>query len=326
MEIDDRKYTMGGDYRPPLLGRFFPGAGVPAGTYPLEVVDVSFWQGVIDMPKLASKANAILIRGGYGNDGLDLRVTENVNKAKAAGLPWGVYWYVKVGKDHKKHVDSFASVYANLGGDLPPVWDIEYTEGDKTATGNWLEKLIKTWQDKVGVAEMIYTRASWWDSHTYRSDWPKTRLLHVAQYTSAAQPTLPKDWTEINQPRTWTLWQWSADGNDKGAEYGVQSDDIDRNRFNGNEAEFVKTFGVKPHYPEAPPPPPPPPTGSLIYTNKGVMNIRSGPGTNYKVVGSLPAASQVPVLDIGGKEAWIQVEPGRWVAVFSNGVRYLDRV
>lgn len=330
MEIDNQTLVMGGTHKQNLLQGLslrLPSAVAP-GTYPIEVVDISTWQGTVDMFRLRERANAVIIRAGYGNDGIDGRAAANAKNARQAGLPYGLYWFVKVGKDHRKHVANFLVACEALGSELPPVWDIEYTEtpGNKTATGGWLEKLIKTWQDAEGREdEMIYTRASWWDTQTYRADWPKTKRLHVAHYTNAAQPILPKDWTEINQPRTWTLWQWSADGNNLGGVYGAESDDIDRNRFNGSAADFEKVFGVKP-YVQAAPEPEPEPVDGLQFRALTTINIRSGPGTNYKDIGDLAKGSVVDVLNVEGSTVWIEIEPGKWCAVKYNGQKLMERV
>jgi hypothetical protein len=72
---------------------------------------------------------------------------------------------------------------------------------------------------------MIYTGAWWWDGNVMPADKWSSYPLHVANYTSAAQPYMPRDWDE------WDVWQWSADGNGKGHEYGADSHDIDLNRM-----------------------------------------------------------------------------------------------
>ena len=51
------------------------------------------------------------------------------------------------------------------------------------------------------------------------------------------------------------LWQKDADGNKKGAEYGVQSRDIDRNWSRDSLFEFYKDWGVNIPKPDDPPPP-----------------------------------------------------------------------
>jgi uncharacterized protein YgiM (DUF1202 family) len=55
------------------------------------------------------------------------------------------------------------------------------------------------------------------------------------------------------------------------------------------------------------------------------LNIRSGPGVRFSDVGDLVRNDMVPILDIGGTDAWAKISenPDRWVAVETGGVRYL---
>jgi len=42
----------------------------------------------------------------------------------------------------------------------------------------------------------------------------------------------------------WIAWQWEADGNGKGEEYGVSSEDIDMDVFNGTVADLDEHLGI----------------------------------------------------------------------------------
>lgn len=55
------------------------------------------------------------------------------------------------------------------------------------------------------------------------------------------------------------------------------------------------------------------------------LNIRSGPGVRFSDVGDLVRNDMVPIMDIGGTDAWAKISenPDRWVAVETGGVRYL---
>jgi len=86
-----------------------------------------------------------------------------------------------------------------------------------------------------------YTSQGWWDPHVLPASFWKKYPLHVANYTTAAVPLIPRDWTD------WAIWQWSAGGNRRGPEFGATSPDIDLNRM---RPEFWDK------YIEAPTPPP----------------------------------------------------------------------
>lgn len=54
------------------------------------------------------------------------------------------------------------------------------------------------------------------------------------------------------------------------------------------------------------------------------MNVRSGPGTSYAVVGSLKSGMTVEAMDVGGYNCWVRIGPGRWAAVSVGGKRYME--
>lgn len=56
------------------------------------------------------------------------------------------------------------------------------------------------------------------------------------------------------------------------------------------------------------------------------MNIRSGPGLKYPVVGSLTAGAKRPVLGVGGTDVWVEIAPGRYAAMQTGGKTYLKQV
>lgn len=290
----------------------------PPSGYPVEVVDISYWQGSVDFEQLGQYAQAVYIRAGYGSSGVDALVFDNVTGAEDSGMPHGLYWYVKPnnGTNWKDHIESFYSIWKDWGGQLPPVWDVEFTSLNKNDTSNWLTKLAKNWEDKSGVAPMIYTRASWWNYHTARMDWPKTLDLWTAHYTSASQPAIPDDWGKVANPRTWTMWQWSADGNGLGDLYGVESASIDRNRFNGSIDDFNKKYktDIKPlgdPLPPVEPPVEPPSEDGLEYLYRvkvtaSALNVRGGPGAEYSDLGELVSQSVVPVVGQAGD--WLHID------------------
>lgn len=64
-----------------------------AGKY-AHVIDVSQWQGDINFNKVkASGVKAVIIRAGYGENHIDPYFHQNIQRAKSAGLPVGIYWF-----------------------------------------------------------------------------------------------------------------------------------------------------------------------------------------------------------------------------------------
>lgn len=56
------------------------------------------------------------------------------------------------------------------------------------------------------------------------------------------------------------------------------------------------------------------------------MNIRSGPGITYTDIGDLKKGDKLDVLAPGGKDAWVQIEPGMWCAFSYGGETYMEMV
>jgi uncharacterized protein YraI len=55
-----------------------------------------------------------------------------------------------------------------------------------------------------------------------------------------------------------------------------------------------------------------------------VLNIRTGPGTNYPDVGDLHKGDIVEVRDVAGTSAWIQMKDGNWAASQYSSKKYLE--
>jgi lysozyme len=73
--------------------------------------------------------------------------------------------------------------------------------------------------------------------------------LWMAHYNGQDPQTgAPQTWGN-----DWKMWQYSADGNGKGAEYGVQSADVDLNVYNGTVEEMKEWLGLGGEPPVEPP-------------------------------------------------------------------------
>lgn len=87
-------------------------------------IDVSKWQGKIDWPRV--KVDFAIIRAGISTS-KDVRFEENYAGATAAGVPVGVYWYLKAMTVEAAHREAAACIKAISGKKLSyPVYaDIE---------------------------------------------------------------------------------------------------------------------------------------------------------------------------------------------------------
>lgn len=210
--------------------------GLPTGPGPLDGplpgIDVSHWQGAIDWDAVAGDGvEFAFIKATEGGDYTDPRFAANWAGARQAGVLRGAYHFFRPQTDAMAQAAHFLRTVQLEPGDLPPVLDVEVTDGrslDAVAAG------VRTWLQEVeratGRRPIIYTRASFWTAQMGGGfgGYP----LWVAHYGVAA-PNIPSGWS------AWTFWQHSDAGRVDGIAGGV-----DLNWFNGGRAEldaFVAT-------------------------------------------------------------------------------------
>lgn len=321
-----------------------------------EVLDISFWQGEMDMSVTRKRAHALWVRATYGLSP-DTKYFINRSKARVAGIPCGAYHYFKPGVDGRQQAKAFLETIGRvtlegtyeLLTELRPVVDVEerpfYVSKD-TLRKN-LRSFLTEFYRLTGIKPMIYTRATFWDPNVSPFD-VGDHMLWVAHYTSVLpEPWVPIDWKK--KGLKWFLWQWSADKNKMGPYFGASSRDIDRNRvYNG-------ILGLKKEYPHinftlesGPPapvdPPKPEPPGEenmalvkiMHVTTDDGLNCRSNikpsvkygpvPGKTYpasKIYFTMPKGTKVEVIEeiMDGKNIWARIGQQQYAAI-----RYDDKV
>jgi lysozyme len=291
--------------------------------YPVYGVDVSEWQGrppgvvrpndrTIDWTVMVRKAYFAFIKAssGYKHYATNLREDpawmHNAIGSREVGMVRGFYHLLAPDRDIKTQLATFLECLALYPGELPAVLDIEVPKPgamQKNTLLNAIEKAVKYMQDN-GHDPIIYTRKTWWDAALYKAGgnlaW--RCMLWTAHYNSEiTQPWIPEEWT--NHGKTWTFWQYSADGNGRAREYGCagapySDEDIDINVFNGSLAGFNDKFrlDLKP-LPEVVEPPVDDgiQAGDLVQI-MGTVNPRSGPGVNYTDLGTLTNGVQTKAI------------------------------
>ena len=123
------------------------------------------------------------------------------------------------------------------------------------------------------------------------------------------KPYLPPGWTD------WKFWQYSESGKVSGITGGV-----DLNWFQGTYDDLVSYAGQAPEAAtEA--------TSNLkVNVVATVLTLRSGPGISYKNIGSLVKGNSFGIMNVGGSDAWLEIESGKWVACFCGGQQYMEIV
>ena len=214
---------------------------VCAGKSTVSGVDVSYYQGTIDWAAVKKAGRAFAItRVSDGTGFLDPKFATNWKAIKSNGLIRGTYQFFHPGQDPIAQADfMLAQLKANgglLAEDLPPVMDMEVTDGASPST---IQANMKKWltyvESKTGRKPIIYT-AAFMSSNvgTGFTAYP----LWVANYGTTC-PTMPSNWTK------WVMWQSGSTGQVAGI-----SGNVDVDEFNGT-LQDLKDFIDPP----APPPP-----------------------------------------------------------------------
>jgi len=250
-----------------------------AAYWEVQGIDISKWNGNMDFSITKTKCQYVIMRLGYGNQWKDPSCDTFYRDASAQDMPIGVYWFCNIGQDANLTAQSFAEEIATHNPQLDVVLDAEYTTLDPTGTLNWLKAVDTKLTSLTGKKAMVYTSAGFWNSKVARSNYWSGRMLWVANWTSRDTPTMPYDWS------SWSHWQWSADGNNKAAEYGSTNGDrdMDLDRFNGTCAQFNAKYGT--HIvpigggvpPVVPPVVPPETLPEYIIINTGELAIHNTP-------------------------------------------------
>jgi hypothetical protein len=177
---------------------------------------------------------------------------------------------------------------------------LDHGLGVKTYSGSW-------WWNVQHIAPLpAHAKYDYWwaaypyllqpnNAHTF-STWENIKGL-IGQLNWMPDPPGPKC----------KLWQVCS----RYSLSGTGGQNVDINIFNGSELELKAYFGGLDVVP------PPPVTEGLSFTAEcmvDVQNVRAGPSTSYRVIGTIERGRINPVIGIGGANLWIEIAPGRWVA------------
>lgn len=213
-----------------------------------KLIDVSHHQ---DWPhdNLLRTLDGIILRCAYSVDQPDTKFATFAAFAKARGLPWAAYHFIKPGDGAKQA--EFAMRRLDAVGGCPVLFmDREYERGVIAS-----EATAHAYIDRVRQAGLItgtYASLSIYQSFGADIDWP-------AFWGSAPPPV----W------HVGDFWQYAGDDVPKG-------NHIDRDYFNGTPAELKALFaGATPGQPHTPPVVPVPPVGQ----GKGDVMYNLAPGS-----------------------------------------------
>ena len=124
-------------------------------------IDVSKWNGGINFNKVKSAGvNFVIIRAGFGVNGIDRLFKANYTAAKEAGLKIGAYWYsyAKTKAELQNEIFAFLNVIKGMQFEMPVYWDIE--EKWVINNINYVIPTVCTALENAGYFAGYYTSAS----------------------------------------------------------------------------------------------------------------------------------------------------------------------
>lgn len=199
-------------------------------------IDVSQWQGNIDFDKVkASGIDFVIIRAGYGKyiNQKDPYFEQNYQRAKAAGLNVGAYWY-SYADSVESAIEEAALCMRVLEGktfEMPIYFDLE--EPSQFSRGRaFCDSIVKAFcngLEKNGYFAGLYISRSPLETYI-SSDVAKRYALWIAEYNS-----------RLNWSGDVGIWQYSSSGKVSGISGNVDMDEsyvdypsiIKKGGFNG---------------------------------------------------------------------------------------------
>ena len=222
--------------RPSVAGvQYCPGAAQVKG------IDVSKWQGAIDWTKVKGAGYQFAIcRVSNGTGINDEYFDANWKGIKSVGMIRGVYQFFRPGQDAAAQANLLLAKIGKLGpGDLPPVIDVEETDGQPPSV---VAAKVATWisivEAATGKKPIIYTGTWFWDPNVASNQFGAYPLWQ-SWYCTNCCPKLPNAWSKF------VLWQHSSTGSVPGI-----SGNVDLNIYDGSLQALQTYAGMdacKPH-------------------------------------------------------------------------------
>lgn len=208
------------------------GISLPRG-YTVHGIDVSHHQGIIDWQRVDSMHSGgvsfafVFVKATEGITRQDPKFGRNWKELERTGLRRGAYHFFYPSRNSAAQAGNFIRTVKMRKGDLPPVVDIEHSNGkSRKHIRNSLSDYIKRIENHYKIKPIIYT------NHSFYKDYLEGNFndnpIWISYYTNK------KDFlAECDYP--WLIWQHSESGKVDGIRGKV-----DFNVFNGSLKELDK--------------------------------------------------------------------------------------
>ena len=271
---------------------------------PLKGVDVSYANGSIDWNRAKSSIDFAIIRSSFGSDlpsQIDNFFFQNVAGCEKNGIPYGLYHFAyfvdeKTAKDEAAFALRLAKECRNVRFIALDIEEDSVRYAQRVGRNpNWTSCAV-AFLEKIksaGYTPVIYTNQSW--------------ITTVFNYEKLRPYTLWYAAPGAESPRySPSVWQYSWNGRVSGI-----TGNVDMDLCYDEELIFGKSTssGLKTKSPEN--------EISQMYsaqtvnkyvivTSKSGVNLRSGAGTSYKILGGVPYSTTVKITRVtsGGGYVW----------------------
>lgn len=170
-------------------------------------IDVSVYQGDIDWAQVkAAGIYAVVIRAGYGRYASqeDLKFRQNYTRARAAGMPVGVYWYsyARTPEQAQQEADICLQVLGDRALQMPLYMDQEWAstpaESRTACAVAFLDRIRERHAGLVGY----YTYTSYFASVDIPTIQAHADTIWLADYRANYNQTIPRDMHQYSSSGT----------------------------------------------------------------------------------------------------------------------------
>jgi lysozyme len=203
-------------------------------------VDLSRYQAGFDMNAFkASGGLGVILKASEGTTIKDSSYDTHRKNAISAGLVLASYHFFR-SSDPEQQADWYLQCAVPMQGERV-ICDVEDSSCEKGSVTKFFQRILEKRPDlqltvytgNVGEeAEQKWGKGEWLSENT---------SLWTCQYASTPVPWADQTWPY------WSLWQYSASGGVPGF-----SGDVDKNKFNGTDNEFLKWMGPAADVPAPP--------------------------------------------------------------------------
>ena len=173
-------------------------------TWNMKYIDISEHQGVVDFTALKGSVDGVMIRCGYGQNGIDEQFTRNISECNRLCIPCGVFFfsYAYTAEMAKKEALRCLAMIEPYRVELPVAFDWEYASADYAArygvkpNAALVNSMVKAFCGAIeaaGYYAMNYTNP----------DYLSRYMTDVARYDLWLA-----DWDKKTPSRTCGIWQW----------------------------------------------------------------------------------------------------------------------